>query len=82
MDKKRIVLDRHWKLWFRFFSGENKWEITPIDLPITEEAYSLPGDFHRDPVDRILVATARLFEATIITADKRILDYPHVLSAW
>jgi PIN domain nuclease of toxin-antitoxin system len=28
--------------------------------------------------DRILVATARLHQATLLTADERILAYPHV----
>ena len=47
-----------------------------------EEAYSLPDSFHADPADRIIAATARLENYTILTADKKILDYPHVNSAW
>lgn len=43
-------------------------------------AYSLPGDFHRDPADRILVATARHHGLKILTADERILAYHHVES--
>lgn len=82
VDNKRITLDRHWKLWFRNFVEENGWTVMPIDLPIVEEAYSLPGNFHRDPADRILVATTRLFQASILTADRRILEYPHVPSIW
>ena len=45
---------------------------------IAGEAYRLPGEFHRDPADRILVATARLHHLTFLTADERILAYPHV----
>ncbi len=82
VEKKRIKLNRHWKLWFRHYVEINQWNMIPVDLPIIEEAYSLPGDFHRDPVDRILVATARLFQATIITADNKITGYPHVNSDW
>ena len=29
---------------------------------------------HRDPVDRFLAATARVFDLTLVTADKRILQ--------
>ena len=47
---------------------------------IAVEAYSLPGRFHKDPADRILVATARLFEFTLVTMDERILRYPRVKS--
>lgn len=37
-------------------------------------AEPLPDDFHRDPVDRIIVATARVHDATLLTRDKRIID--------
>jgi PIN domain nuclease of toxin-antitoxin system len=47
-----------------------------------EEAYSLPEPFHPDLVDRIMVATARVHDLVPLTADRKILDYPHVRSAW
>ena len=81
-EKKIIELESHWKLWFRKYMELNGWDIIAVDLPIIEEAYSLPGEFHRDPVDRILVACSRLYQTILITADKKILKYPHVESAW
>ena len=45
---------------------------------VAMEAYALPGRFHRDPADRLLVAAARLNDLTLVTADDRILAYPHV----
>ncbi len=42
------------------------------------ESYRLPDPFHRDPADRVLVATARIEGATLLTADDLILAYPHV----
>jgi PIN domain nuclease of toxin-antitoxin system len=39
------------------------------------DATRLPGTFHRDPSDRLLVATARAHGLTLITRDKQILDY-------
>jgi len=50
-------------------------ELTPA---IAIESISLPGDFHRDPVDQIIVATARLSHSTLITSDSRILNYQYV----
>ena len=35
----------------------------------------LPGDFHPDPADRLLVATARRENAVFVTQDRKILDY-------
>jgi len=52
----------------------------PISHQIAIESYRLPEPFHRDPADRLLVATARLRAARIVTADGLILNYPHVLS--
>lgn len=78
----RIELDRHWKTWFRHYISLNNWTCLPVDLDVIEEAYSLPPPFHADPADRILVATARLRSLAVVTADRRILDYPHVKSAW
>jgi len=46
-----------------------------VDHRIAIEAYKLPGRFHKDPADRLLVATARLNDLTLVTADERILAY-------
>lgn len=50
----------------------------PIDHAIAMEAYALPGEFHPDPADRLLVATARLHDCRLVTADRRILRYEGV----
>ncbi len=45
---------------------------------ICVESTQLPGSFHRDPADQIIVATARIFDVPLVTADAKILVYPHV----
>jgi len=82
VERKRIIIDRHWKKWFRYYIDLNCWQVENISLEIMEEAYSLPDTFHADPADRIITATARLNNFTILTADNKILSYPHVNSAW
>jgi PIN domain nuclease of toxin-antitoxin system len=52
----------------------------PITPEIALEAYALPGRFHPDPADRILVATARCHSLRLVTADTRVLDYADVQS--
>jgi PIN domain nuclease of toxin-antitoxin system len=42
---------------------------------ISIDAVGLPGSFHADPADRMIVATARFYRATLLTADRQILDY-------
>lgn len=58
--------------------------ITVIDLSpdIAVDSCNLPGDFHKDPADRIVVATARIHNLTLLTKDQKILDYPYVKSVW
>jgi PIN domain nuclease of toxin-antitoxin system len=38
-------------------------------------ADELPEPFHQDPADRLIVATARLLDAPVVTVDRRILGY-------
>ncbi len=45
-----------------------------ISPAIAAELATLPDTFQRDPADRILVATARVFGATLLTQDRRIID--------
>ena len=42
----------------------------------------IPGDFHKDPADRIIVAMARRYNVPLITCDNNILKYPHVKTIW
>ena len=39
------------------------------------EAVHLPGELHKDPADRLLVATARGRRWRLATRDQRLLDY-------
>ncbi len=45
-----------------------------ISPAVAAELASLPESFHRDPADRILVATARVTGATLLTQDRRISE--------
>ena len=47
----------------------------PSSRQIAVKSDALPHVFHRDPADRLIVATARVANATLMTRDQRILDY-------
>jgi len=52
------------------------------ELPVNGETGILATslrDFHSDPADRIILATAIVKRATLITADEHILGWPHKL---
>ncbi len=53
-------------------------QLLDLTIPIIVESTQLPGDFHRDPADQIIVATARIYDIPLLTSDGRITSYPHV----
>ncbi len=53
-----------------------------INVEIATKSVGLPGTFHKDPADRMIVATARALAAPLITADEKIRDYIHVKTIW
>jgi PIN domain nuclease of toxin-antitoxin system len=54
----------------------------PVDNLIARLSVELPGDFHPDPADRMIVATAMAHDVCLLTSDARILQYPHVKTLW
>ncbi len=64
--------------WKKEALGELHAQAIDITHEVAWEAYNLPGVFHQDPADRILVATARLHDLRLVTADDLILRYAHV----
>ena len=55
-------------------------EILPVTLEIWQESLRLSWD-HRDPADRVIVATARLEKLPIVTADEGIRSF-HPETIW
>ena len=76
-DKQRISFPEDVGLWRREQLGPGVIEI-PMDGEIGIRAATLP-DFHTDLADRLIVATA-LEGHRLVTADRRILEWPGHLS--
>ena len=74
---ERMIFSVNAKTWIADSARDLRLQHVDVGYAIAVEAYSLPGPFHRDPVDRVLVATARAHQATLLTADERILRYRH-----
>ena len=71
----RVTLSRPLAQWITEAVSARGLSIEPLLPQIAVEACSLPEAFHRDPADRLIVATARVANATLMTRDQRILDY-------
>jgi PIN domain nuclease of toxin-antitoxin system len=49
--------------------------LAPLTPAILCESVDLPEEFHKDPADRMIVATARMMKLRLMTHDQKILDY-------
>ena len=63
------------KTWFAKFLSRTSIRLAALTPEIAVDASYLPGKFHRDPADRLIVATARHLGVPVITRDGRIADY-------
>lgn len=70
-----IVLKGDLRRWIAAAIDSIEGRTIELDHAVAMEAYRLPGKFHKDPADRLLVATARVHDLTFVTADERILAY-------
>lgn len=74
----KLELDRPVAEWLAWAAVLPKIRLLPVSLEIAVEACRLPGTFHRDPADELIVATARVLNLPLLTADAKILAYQHV----
>jgi len=79
--KNKIQLLIDVELWLERIENFSYIKFVSVDNRIAAHSIRLP-DFHQDPADRIIVATALQYGATLITSDKKILDYRHVQTIW
>lgn len=82
LQKGRITLSMGIDDWLDTVEEIEGVRIVPIDIATAVESTRLPGEFHKDPADRMIVALARHFNAILVTADEKINDYRHVRTAW
>lgn len=78
----RVALSMDIGEWLSVVSQIEVVRFVPVDNEIAVKSIELPGEFHKDPADRIIVATARKLAAPLLTADDKIRDYPHVRTIW
>jgi PIN domain nuclease of toxin-antitoxin system len=70
----RIDLDLPLRDWLERATAPPLVRRAGITPAIAAEVAALPDTFHRDPADRIIVSTARVMGATLLTRDQRIRD--------
>ncbi len=73
--KGRLVVGGSTESYVRDLFSRNGVVEEPVSSAIAEVSARLPGSFHGDPADRIIVASAALRAATLLTRDERIRSY-------
>lgn len=73
----RLKLRKSLQDWFTSAKRNLGFQDAPFTHSAAIESYQLPAGFHKDPADRMLVATARELGCPLVTADDLILNYPH-----
>ena len=82
VSRDRLTLGMNLDDWIETVGDIEGVNFVPVDNAVGVESTRLPGDFHKDPADRMIVALARHFNVPLVTADERIRAYKHVRSVW
>lgn len=73
--RNRVALGKPTLRWIEEAVAGSFVIVEPLSTAVAVESWELPDRFHQDPADRIIVATARVTGAVLMTQDRRILDY-------
>lgn len=82
IEKDRLTLTMSLDDWLVTVTEIDGVRFVPVDVDIGIQATRLPGEFHKDPADRMIVALARHLNVPLVTADEKIRAYKHVRSVW
>ena len=73
--KDRVTLSKPIHQWVKDSFNQPGVNLSSMLPEIAIESSFLPGEFHGDPADRIIVSTARINSLILLTRDKKILSY-------
>ncbi|MBF0460527.1 MAG: type II toxin-antitoxin system VapC family toxin [Magnetococcales bacterium] len=79
--RRRLILPLPLPDWFDAALDGSDIACLPLTPLLLYTATRLP-DIHRDPADRIIIATAQIHQAVLITADATVQEYPNLKCIW
>jgi PIN domain nuclease of toxin-antitoxin system len=82
VERGRVALAMDLDEWLQAVESLEGIALVPVSAQLAVQSATLPGEFHKDPADRMIVALAREQNAVLVTADEKIQRYPHVRWAW
>lgn len=82
VDRDKLILSMNLDDWLEAVRQIENLRFVPVDVSISVASTRLPGEFHKDPADRMITALSRHYNAPLVTADEKIRSYPHVRTIW
>ncbi len=82
VDRTRLELTIPVNVWIEHVQELPWLTFVPVDNRIAVGSVFLDGFPHRDPADRIIVATSLSLNATLVTADTRLRHYKPLRTIW
>jgi PIN domain nuclease of toxin-antitoxin system len=81
VDRGRLALTLPLADWLELAAHPKSVDVVAISPAIAAEVAALPPSFHRDPADRLIVATCRVLGAAIVTHD-RLITRSRLVKRW
>lgn len=82
VSRGRLTLTRAVADWVSHIERLRQVRFVPVTNRIAIESVQLPEPLHKDPADRLILATARTFGCAVVTADQKLRDYEPVETIW
>jgi PIN domain nuclease of toxin-antitoxin system len=78
---KKLSLPQTLSKWRQELARLFSLEEIPVNSSVAIKAAALPP-IHKDPFDRLIIATALIHKLTIVTCDEKIIQYPRLKTLW
>ena len=81
----RVTLTKEaasWAGWLRDAAAAPGLEVLPLTVEVAIESERFSDSFPRDPADRLIAATARVHDLTLLTADAALRAQVDVRALW
>ena len=78
----RLKMDRDVEVWLDQAVEETGLEVIPIDAAIAARSNRIAANFHGDPADQLIAATALERGVPLVTADEKLLASSALKAVW
>jgi PIN domain nuclease of toxin-antitoxin system len=82
VSKKRLKFTMPVTEWITKSERLPFFKFLPVDNSVAVKSVNLPQPIHKDPADRLIIATAITLAAPVVTKDEKLLNYPHIKTIW